>query len=68
MENDQTPIETIREFFSIFHLTEAQEELTILQHEVLKIPGLSISEKGEELTYFCEKLRELISAVHQLKN
>jgi hypothetical protein len=67
IENEQAALETIDEFFTVFHLVEAQEELGSLQQAILKIPGFSSGERGEDLVYFCEKLRELIAAAHRLK-
>jgi hypothetical protein len=67
-ENEQAALEIIEEFFTVFHLVEAEEELGSLQQAILKIPGFSSGERGrEDLVYFCEKLKELIGAAYRLK-
>ena len=57
----------IEDFFRIFHLVEAKEELLTLQDMAIKEGIFKSQDKAEELVYFCEKLKELIGAAHQFR-
>jgi hypothetical protein len=59
--------EAIEEFFRIYHLVEAKEELETLQETVIKDGVCKTGQRCEELIYFCEKLKELIQAAHQFR-
>jgi len=59
--------EVIEEFFRIFHLVEAKEELSALQDLAIKQGVFKSQDRAEELVYFCEKLKELMAAAHQFR-
>ena len=65
--NKNVAVDTIEEFFRIFHLVEAQEELLTLQQIIVLYGSNHPKERREELIYFCEKLKELITAAQQLR-
>jgi hypothetical protein len=59
--------EAIEEFFTIYHLVEAKEELLSIKDIFIKKKICLSEQRFEELGYFCEKLKALIEAAHQFR-
>lgn len=62
IECKEQAIESITEFFHIYHAVEAKEEIRRLAGIIKKSPTRNQEYQEEDTIYFCEKLEELVEA------